>query len=206
MADKKLPEQNIGEGEIVDLAAELVQVRADKAKLDTKEKDLRTKIEKKAVAFRDQKLDKNKIVGLIRITDDRAPIRVEFRVSSKDAALDPDEEQTLDDLFRGLRPLLFGKDTIISEITEPEELLTAMRESGRNPWDFLKLSVKSGMDEVVSSYPYTISSTVFMPKEGFLATLSDVFHTLTESAGSYIKQYIKAVVKPTVVAGSRGKA
>jgi hypothetical protein len=205
MAEKKLPEINIAEGQIVLEAAQLVQARAEKAILETKEKNLKASIEVQAAAVRDEKLDKGEIVGLIRLTTEQMPVQVQFKIDSKKAALDLSDEETLDDLFKGARPLLFGKDKIVTEITGPEELLAAMKASGRNPWDFLKLTVKENMDEVVASYPNVISNETFMPKTGFLATLHDIWRTLSEEAIEYVKTYVKEVIKPSVVVGSQGK-
>jgi hypothetical protein len=204
MAEKKLPEINIGEGQMVTDAEALVQVRTDKAQLETREKQLKASVEAQATALRNNKLDANEVVGLIRITSERAPIRVEFRVDSKKAAIPLEDEATLEALFKGARPLLFGKDTIVTEITDPEALMQAMKDSGRNPWDFLQLSVKAGMDEVVSQYAQVVSDTAFMPKDGFLSTLHDIWHTFKVETVEYVKKYVKEVIKPTVVVGSKG--
>ena len=205
MAEKKLPEINIAEGQIITEATELVQTRAAKAILETKEKILKASIEVQAAAVRDEKMDKGEIVGLIRLTTEQMPVQVQFKIDSKKAALDLSEEENLDDIFKGARPLLFGKDKVVTEITDPEELLKAMRDSGRNPWDFLKLTVKENMDEVVASYPHVTSNDTFMPKIGFLATLHDIWRTLSIEAIEYMKTYVKEVIKPSVVVGSQGK-
>lgn len=205
MAEKKLPEINVGEGQIVTDAITLVQTRAEKAQLETKEKGLIASVATQATTIRDTRLDAGEVVGLIRITSEQAPIQVQFKVDSKKAALDVSEGKTLDDLFGGARPLLFGKDQIVTEIVDPEALMTAMRESGRNPWDFLQVSVKTGQDGVVAQYSQAVSNEAYMPKTGFLATLHDIWHTLSAEATEYVKTYVKTVIKASVVVGSQGK-
>jgi len=205
MAEKKLPEINIGEGQIVEDAILLAQTRAKKAQLETEEKALIASVATQATVIRNTKLDTGEVVGLIRITSEQAPIQVQFKVDSKKAALSIDEGKTLDDLFGGARPLLFGKDQIITEIVDPEALIKAMKDAGHNPWDSLSLTVKTGQESVVARYPEAISSEVFMPKTGFLATLHDIWHTLSAEAVGYVKTYVKEVIKPSVVVGSQGK-
>ena len=206
MAEKRLPEINVGEGPIVDVAAELVRTRASKAQLETEEKELITSIATQATTLRDTNLNAGQVVGLIRITNEQMPVQVQFKVDSKKAALDINEGNTLDELFGGARPLLFGKDIIVTEIVDPEALMAAMRESGRNPWDHLQLSVKEGQDSIVAQYSQAISNEAFMPKTGFLSTLHDIWHTLSAEAAGYIKTYIKTATKASVVVGSQGKS
>jgi hypothetical protein len=205
MAEKKLPEINIGEGPMVDNAIELVRLRAEKAQIETREKELRASVETQAVTLRDAKLEANEIIGLIRVTNERATIRVEFRVDSSKAPIDISQEEDLDDLFGGARPLLFGKSTVVTEIVDPEALIAAVKASGSNPWDLLRLSVKPGCDDSIARYTdQVVSNTAFMPKEGFLATVKDIWHTLGQEAVGYLKDWIKKVIKPTVVVGSKG--
>jgi hypothetical protein len=205
MAEKKLPEINVGTGEMVDQAAELVKVRAQIAELETKAKTLTETVAGLATTLRNTKLDAGEVVGLIRITDERAPIQVQFKVSAKEAGKMVDTEEELDELFGPARPLLFGRDTIITSITDPEGLVQAMKDSGRNPWDFLAVVPKEGAVEVVSGYPQVISDTRLMPKTGFLATLTDIWKTLSADAHGYAKAFVKEVCKASVVVGSKGK-
>lgn len=205
MAEKKLPEINIGEGQIVEDAILLAQTRAKKAQLETEEKTLIASVATQATVIRNTKLDTGEVVGLIRITSEQAPIQVQFKVDGKKAALSIDEGKTLDDLFGGARPLLFGKDQIITEIMDPEALIKAMKDDGHNPWDSMSLVVKTGQESVVARYPQAVSSEVFMPKAGFLTTVRDVWHTFHAEAVGYLTPYIKEIIKAVVVVGSQGK-
>ena len=205
MSDKKLPEINISDGQIVADALQLVQVRAAKAQLETKEKELKVAIENQATTVRDAKLEAGEVIGLIRITNENlVPVQVQFRVDSKKAALSMSDEGTLNDLFEGARPLLFGKDVMVTEITDPEALIAAMKASGRNPWDFLHVSVREGSDQIVSGYVQAVTNEAFMPKEGFLTTIKDIWHTLSVEAIEYLKTYFKIAIKPMVIVGSKG--
>ena len=206
MAEKKLPEINIGEGKIVTDTASLVTIRAEKAQLETREKELIATVATAAVVIRDEKLEAGQVLGLIRVTNDHMPVQVQFKIDDKKAALDINEGDNLDELFGGARPLLFGMDQFVTEITDPEAIITAMKASGRNPWDFLSLTVKAGQDAIIAQYPQAISSEAFMPRKGFLSTLHDVWHTLSVEAIGYLKTYIKTATKPCVVVGSQGKA
>jgi hypothetical protein len=206
--EKKLPEINVDTGTIVEDAAKLVAIRAQKAELETQEKALIASIAAQAVTIRNEKLDAKpgEVIGLIRITgNNQAPIQVQFKIDSKMAPLDLEDEETLEELFKGARPMLFDKSTIVTGITEPEQLLQAIKDSGSNPWDFLKLSVKDHMGEIIARYPQAISSVQFMPKTGFASTLHDIWHTLGAEAIGYISDYVKKVLKPSVIAGSQGK-
>ena len=208
MAEKNsLPEINIGEGAMVEKAAELVKVKTELAQLETREKQLRKDLADIATGFRDGKLDQAEpeIIGMIRVTNEEAPVRVEFRVDRKKAVLAIEDEDNLNDLFGSARPLLFGVDTIVNEITDPEGLITAMQATNRNPWDFLALSVKSGMDTIVAEYPQAVSNKAYMPKKGFLGILKDIWHTLGAEAKGYAKTYIKHATKASVNGLTKGK-
>jgi hypothetical protein len=201
MAEKKLPEANIGSGQIVDDAAELVRIRAEKAKLETKEKELIAKVAEQATTIRDGKLNEGEVVGLLRITDERAPIQVQFKVSSKEAEKHTED---YDNIYGTARPLLFERDTIITGITDPIGLMDAMKADNRNPFDFLEIIPKKGSEEIVSGYEQVMSDTRMMPKTGFLATASDVWNTLTANARTHLIRFIKDVCKASVVVGSKG--
>ena len=201
MAEKKLPEINIGSGQIVDDAAELVKVRAKIAELETQAKALTEKVAGQATAIRDDKLANGEVVGLIRITDERAPIQAQFKVSTKEAEKHTED---YDKIYGPARPLLYGPSTIITGFPDPEGLIADLWADNRNPFDFLDLVPKKGSEEILSGYEKALSDTRMLPKTGFLATAKDVWATLTTEAKIHLTRFIKDVCKPTVMAGTKG--
>lgn len=204
---KPLPETNIDNGVLVDEARKAVQARSDKAQAETEEKEAKRVMSEEAEKIRAECVEKGEgYLGLIRITsDDLPPTRVEFRMNN--GALDISEKEKLDEMFGASRPLLFGREKVITEILDPDKLIEQMKASGKNPWDFLTLSIKSNMDRVVddAADETVVSQEAYLPKGGFLATLDDIEHTLSDDAKEYVKAYLAKTLKPAVVIGSRGK-
>jgi hypothetical protein len=207
---KPLPEINIDSGVLVDEARKAIHARSEKAQAETEEKDAKKKMAEEAEKIRAKCLeDSEGYIGLIRVTSktqEIPPTRVEFRMSN--GALDINEKGKLDEMFGASRPLLFGREKVITEILDPDKLIEQMKAAGKNPWDFLTLSVKSNMDRVVddAADKTVVSQEAYLPKSGFLATLDDIAHTLADKAKEYVKAYLAKTLKPSVVIGSKGKA
>ena len=206
MAKKALPEKNIDKGPILATAQALVDLRSRIAGLETQEKAEKKNLAELAEGVRSEEEANTNYIGLIRVTGDGLPpIRVEFRLQN--GALDVSQEEDLNKLFKSARPLLFGREELVTTITDPAKLLTDLQAQGRNPWDYLEISVKDGMHRVVSEWSdAVVAEEAFIPREGFLATVNDVVHTLTTEAKNFLKDYLVRALKAVPVIGTRGKA
>jgi hypothetical protein len=69
---KGLPDENVDTGRMVEESKVLMSANASKAALETLIKNQRTVLEDEATTFRKDKLDKKEVVGMIRITDEKA--------------------------------------------------------------------------------------------------------------------------------------
>jgi hypothetical protein len=209
MANNKsgLPEINIGEGLIVLKAKEACDAHSQVGVLETLIKTCKEVISSEAEGLRKSEENSGNYIGLVRITGtDLPPVRVEFRTGSN-SALDLDQESTLDELFGPARPLIFARSKVITGVVDPMTLVQQLKDSGKNPWDYLTVSVKPGMDEIVasvSSDAVTVQE-VFLPREGWIAKLNELAVVLTNQAKRYISEYMEKVLKPSVVLGSKGK-
>jgi hypothetical protein len=202
----KCPEKNVDTGELVDLAKQALEARAKAAEFTTQEKKTSEEIVQKAEHLRRQEIEKeNNYYGLIRITqENQSPVRVEFRFEN--GALDVAEESNLDTLYRGSRPVLFKREEIITEITDPLALIQELVNEGKNPFDYLKLSVREGMDRILVNSNHVTSAEAFLPTEGFLNTIDGIKSTLSEDAKTFTKNYLESALKPRVVLGTKGKS
>ena len=200
-----LPEVSVNSGAIVESAGKAVEVRSKIADLSTEEKELRTFIEDASKEVRAEEQLKGNYIGLIRITGkELPPVRVEFRINN--GALNVNEEDTLNTLYGASRPLLFEREKAVTQITDPDALIKELVALGKNPWDYLDIKVKSGLDRAVTDFPSVVSVEAFLPKKGFLATLNEILHTLSDDAKAYTGKYLDKVLNPTVVIGTKGKA
>jgi hypothetical protein len=200
MADKKkpLPEVSVSEGAIVGHAKEMANYRAQIADLQEKEDQVCGRIKTDAESLRQAELKRNNFVGLIRIVDDSmAPVRCEFRIN-KNGAFAVEDESKLDGLFGASRPLLFGKEKVITEITDPSALIEEIKARGQNPWDYLNISVKTGLDRALADSSHVISQEAFLPKTGFLATMNDIASTMKPESLSFVKEYLTKVLSAIV--------
>ena len=208
MATKKkgLPEISINEGDLLDLSREAHTVHAKVSDLQTQEKTIRGEMADVAEHTRLAELsDKGKFVGMIRVTGDNLPpVRIEFRNSGK--CLDVGQEEVLDDLFGAQRPLLFERAKVVTEILDPEKVISDLKAAGKNPWDFIKIDIKNNQDEVVASNTSAVKADEgFIATKDLLATLDEISDTLSPEAREYIEDYLHQVLKPTVVLGTNGK-
>ena len=204
----------INTGDIVNEAAELVQVKAEKAKLEAREEELRNLIADKAIALRDEKMNAGEFVHMIRIINERLPVSVSFRVDNKEAKGTSIIPETFEHKLGDTVNILFGKSVVTDGCVPPaegaavgsveESLLADMRTDNRNPWDFLELFVKKGMHEIMAGYPQINSDALYMPREEFLAKCQAYWNSLKPEGQDLLKEYVKTVVKPTVGASAKG--
>jgi hypothetical protein len=204
MATKKkaLPEMSVSSGEIVQMAKELLSARAQLSELTTKETELKKQIADLASIIRaNEEASKGNYIGLIRITDaDQTPSQVQFKMCG--GTLAPSDLPSLDGHFGSARPMLWEKDVTVGVIN-PDSLITEIRDRNQNPWDFLDIKVKKGLDRSLADSPNVTKEEVYAPKEGFLATCNEVKHTFTPEAKEYLRVYLETVLRPAVDVGKK---
>jgi len=207
MAAKKsaVPEKSIDSGELVELAMKALTFRSQAAEATTQEKATSEEIARKGEHERREEIKCNNYIGMIRITGkDQSPIRVEFRLEN--GALDVSEEANLDALYKGSRPVLFKREKVVTEILDPLALLQGLIDEGKNPFDFLELKVRDGMDHVLVESKNVTSAEAFLPTEGFLSTIEGIKGSLSDDAKTFTQNYLEGALKPRVVLGTKGKA
>ena len=207
MATKKpgLPEININAGPMVDAAHSACDAHAQVAEYTTLEKQYAEEISKLAVQKRVEEVGRGNYVGLIRVTGDNLPpVRVEMRMEN--GALSIDEEANLEAIYGPSRPLLFQKEKVVNEIVNPQALIAELIAAGKNPFDFLDLTVKKGLDAAIVDSNFVTSGEAFLPKEGFLNTVNEIKKTLSADAITYTNNFLQSALKPRVVLGTKGKA
>ncbi len=199
-----LPEISTENADLVNAAKEAIQHRAQAARHTKQEKDHRKSMEEGALELHNEEFGKGNIVGLIRIIDSEIPpTRVEMRINN--GALDMSEEETLTEHFGARKAELFEHAKVITEITDTSELIKALENKGLNPWEYVNVTIKNGMDEAVLSAvgdEHVVSAEAFLPRQGFLSKLNDMFSVLGDKAKQYVKEYLSSVLKPTVVLGT----
>jgi hypothetical protein len=201
-----LPEHTVSTGDIVDYAKKAIDARTQVARYTTDEKDAKENIETEAIQIREQEEAKN-YIGKINITSkDFPPIRVEFKTDKGKAALDLSQEPELDRMFGASRPLLWGRETIVTAITNPDALIAKLKSEGKNPGDYLTFGVKKGMDGIIAQYKDSvISQEALVPQEGYLNVLNETRKGHSEETQAFTSVYLNNVLKPTVVLGTKGK-
>ena len=207
MATKKegLPDINIDKGPIIESARTAVECRAQIAELTTTEKTASSEIAKLAEGLRQEEVGRDKYIGIVRVTgEELPPVRVEVRMEN--GALAVDEGKNLDMLYGTARPLLFQKERVVNEIVDPMALIKELIDAGKNPFDYIDIAVRKGMDHVLVESKNVTSGEAYLPKEGFLNTLNEIKNTLSDNAKTYTKEYLNNTLKPRVVLGTKGKA
>jgi len=195
---KRLPEISVLEGPIVQSARAMSDYRAQIASLQEKEDQEEQQIKAEAVSIRLAEQKRNNFIGLVRVVDSETPpVRAEFRMS-KSSALALSEETKLNAMFGAKRPLLFEREKVITQILDPNALIEEIKARGQNPWDYLSISVKSGLDRALADSKSVIVDEAFLPKKGFLETMNDVVDTLKADAVAYVKDYLNRVLSPIV--------
>jgi hypothetical protein len=207
MASKKssVPEKSIDSGDLVELAMKALTFRAKAAEFTTQEKATSEEIAKKGEQERRDEIECGNYIGMIRVTGDKqAPIRIEFRLEK--GALDVSEEANLDALYKGSRPVLFKREKVVTEILDPLALIQGIIAEGKNPFDFLELKVREGMDHVLVESKSVTSAEAFLPMPEFLSTIEGIKGSLSDDAKTFTKNYLEGALKPRVVLGTKGKA
>jgi hypothetical protein len=207
MATKKssVPEKSINSGELVELAMKALTFRSQAAEATTKEKETTEEIAKKAEHERREEVKRNNYIGMIRVTGDKqTPIRIEFRLEK--GALDVAEETNLDALYKGSRPVLFKREKIVTEILDPLALIQELTADGKNPFDFLELKVREGMDHAIIESKNVTTAEAFLPTPEFLTTIEGIKGSLSDDAKTFTQNYLEGALKPRVVLGTKGKA
>jgi hypothetical protein len=85
-------------------------------------------------------------------------------------------------------------------------LILELTAQGKNPFDFLDISVKKDMDVVLADSKNVATSEAILPKKDFLCTLQDVKASLSVDAKAFTKYYLDEALKPRVILGTKGKA
>jgi hypothetical protein len=207
MASKKqsLPEVNVDAGQIVDEARAAVEARSKVAEFTTIEKQHTEAISKLAVEKRVEEAGRDNYIGIVRVTgQDLPPVRVEMRMEN--GALDVSEDSNLDAIYGSTRPLLFQREKVVNEIIDPMALIQELVDAGKNPFDYVDLKVRTGMDHILVESKHVTSGEAVLPKEGFLNTVNEIKNTLSPDAKEYTKAYLENALKPRVVLGTKGKA
>jgi hypothetical protein len=205
-AKKKLPEVCVNgqsHPELVAVTKEAMDLRSQIADLTTKETVAKKKIAEQAEVIRvHEERTKGNYVGLVKITDEgMGPAQVQLKMCN--AALALTEDEALNHFFGSARPMLWAKDMAVTGIQSPDALLQEIRARNQNPWDFLELRVKSGVDRALADSPNVVKEEAFLPVEGFLATLNEIKHTLSPEAKEYLSKYLVQVLKSTVSLGHK---
>ncbi len=199
------PEKNVDTGELVDLAKQALEARAKAAEFTTVEKARSEEIGTKAEALRRQEVEQGNYIGIVRVTHaDQQPIRVEFRLEN--GALAVTEEANLDAIYKGSRPVLFKREKVVTEILDPIELIRELMAAGKNPFDFLELKVREGMDHALVESRHVTNAEAFLPVDGFLNTIEGIKGSMSDDAKTFTKNYLQGALKPRVVLGTKGKA
>lgn len=215
MAKKKAPEVSVTEGAIIEHAIAWQKCRALKAKIDAREKVAQEGIITEASTLRDSKLENREIIGIVRaVPEEQTPVITNFQCKSKESGITLEDAEAVRPLFNGAFDELFQEDTVVTGVDKPEQLIDAMREDGRQPFDFLELVPKKGMDHIVAEYgEYVSADTAYVPVEGFLATLNDFIRSIPDEALEAVLnkdgdtkenlfQYIQRVFRPVVKSSS----
>ena len=197
-----LPEITVDSGSLVDHARKALKFRAESAEAEALEKVSKEQMILESEALRESKLATDEFIGMVRVVcgPEAPPVRVEFRINN--GTLEVTQESELDKVFGGVRPMLWSRGKVISEIPDPTGLIASLTKAGMNPWDYLSISVKDEMDEVVSQHPGTVTAEALMPVKGFIAKVNEVVQALSAEAREFLKVYLKGVLKPTPVLGT----
>ena len=188
------PETFITEGEIVKIAETFIQYKKDleyhKDLCDAASKELKEACD----GQREVLLKNRKIARVIRISD----AKVEFRM--KNGQIPFSDKGLLEELFGQDYHSLFEQGKVISAIIKPNALIKALEDAGVNPWDYLSLNVKEGMDEAVTGLAKDIglynTAEAVLPRKGFLSTLAGIIEKLTDDAVEFLQDYLKKALEP----------
>jgi hypothetical protein len=206
-----LPEHITSDDAFVAVAKAALTARALKAQYELEEKSSKESLATLASALRTEQANADNYIGIVRVVqaegrEEIAPVRIEFKMATKDSALKITELDTIDSLFGALRPQLWEATKIVTDIHSPQALYDSLKEAGMNPFDYLNVSVKDGMDNIVAQHQGVTTIESLMPKTGFLARLQEFGKNLTEDAKYYIRRYLERALSSAVTLGSKGKS
>jgi hypothetical protein len=207
-----LPECIVNTNPIVATAREALSARASKAQYELAEKTAKERLASLASDLRIEHANVlDDYLGIIRVvqpegTEEMPPVRIEFKMAIKDSALRVTELDTLNELFGALRPQLWEATKIVTDIHSPQALYDSLKASGMNPFDFLTVTVKENMDNIVAQHPGVTAVESLVPKTGFLARVQEFGKNLTEGAKYYIRRYLERALSSAVTLGSKGKS
>ena len=209
MANKKtLPEHIVTdkENDLSKLAKKALAERVLVNRHTSTEKDIKGKMADYAEGFREGRFEDGEVIGKLSIAPpNQTACRVEFRINN--GSLETSEMDALDQLFEGARSELFEKVKIVDKIVDPSALIKQMETHGLNPWDYLKLSVKSNQDQIVIDQGVGIETAeAILPKTGFLATVAEMFGRFTKDAKEYLRLYLREALSPTIILGTKTKS
>ena len=215
-----LPEKIVSSVDFVEIARRALSARSSRAQFEKTEETTKDELAEKAKTLRESEAEQDNFIGLVRIVkpatdaEDMQPVQIQFKMTGKKkpdtngrrgAYLMIDDLSVLDELFGANRPVLWEPTKIVTSII-PETLIEAMKAANLNPWDYLEIKVKDGMDHIVARHAGVTSTEVIAPKEGFLARLQEFGKNLATEAKEYVRAYLKEALSTTVNIGSRGKA
>jgi hypothetical protein len=215
-----LPEKVVSSMEFVEIARRALSARSSRAQFEKVEETTKDELAVKAKALRESEAEQDNYIGLVRVvkpvtdTDDMQPVQVQFKMTGKRKAdangkrgayLMIEDLPVLDELFQANRPVLWEPTKIVTSVV-PDTLLESMKAGSLNPWDYLELKVKDGMDHIVARHAGVTSTEVIAPREGFLARLQEFGRNLVDEAKEYIREYLKEALSVSVNIGSKGKA
>jgi hypothetical protein len=225
MAEEKRSHRQIESGRACDKAKEIgplqARIQQAEAELETTKKELAELI----VAVRDKAMvDEKVFLSLVRVANESAPVRVEFRtgkasaqdIVQKDDAgnvVVEDMEVYLKELMGGVYSQVFERRTVISRVADPRKLYAALANSGKDPWDFLSVSVRDGTDAIViqalkehnAQDAVAISDTI-LPVKDWLENLTLVAKALTDKALTFMREFVVGATAPSIVLASKSKA
>jgi hypothetical protein len=206
-----LPEVTVDTDPIVATAREALSARASKAQYETAEKVARDGLATLASGLRTEQAAGGNFIGCVRVvqpfgTEEMPPLRIEFKMALKDAALQVTELYLLNQLFGALRPQLWEQTKTVTDVHTPQALYDSLKAAGLNPFDYLNVSVKDGMDGIIAQHDGVTAVEALVPRTGFLARLYEFGRNLSEDAKYYMRRYLDRALSPAVIIGSKGKA
>jgi len=200
-----LPDITVDTPVMVTEARACVEARTKVTEYTNVEKKHSSTLSELASSKRKEEANKDNYIGIVRVNEKDIPlVRIEMRMEG--GALDVEEEENLNALYGATRTLLFQREKVVNEILDPMALIEELKNNGLNPFDYLDLKVRVGMDHILTPYQQIVtSSEAFLPKEGFLNTLNEINNTLSEDAKTYTRAYLDGSLKPRVVHETKSK-
>ena len=210
-----LPEKVVDYAEIVEMSQRALTARSNRIQYEKEEGEAKDELALEAHTLREIEAGTDNYIGMVRVVhEDMQPVQVQFKMTGKKkpdvngrrgAFLLVEDMPVLNELFGPNRPILWEPTKIVTAVV-PDVLLGSLKTAGLNPWDYLELKVKDGMDNIVAQHAGTTSLEVVAPREGFLARLQEFGRNLCDEAKEYVRTYLKEALSTAVNVGSKGKA